>query len=87
MPDAANRLEGKGMRRVEINPEILHCAINDGINVYIRDVLIPRGIINVDVLNNDRELVTLKHQVAEYWAQRWRVSWLNDAPESRDCAE
>ncbi len=69
---------GSGIRRVECDPGALACAINDGINVYIRDVLIPRGIINIELFNNDRELVALKHQVAGYWAQRWRVSWVND---------
>jgi hypothetical protein len=83
-PPAGIPPQRTGFRRVEYDPEVLGCAINDAINVYIRDVLIPRGVINIERWNNDGELVTLKHQVGKYWAQRWRVAWVKDVSEESE---
>lgn len=70
------------MRRVETDPEILGSAINDAINVFVREVLIPRGLVNEEAYFNDSELDALKHNIAKHWAERWKVCWKNDdAPE------
>lgn len=71
-----------GMRRVELDPDTVAIAMNDAINVYIRDVLIPRGVVNKELYDGDMRLIELKHQVAEYWAYRWRESWVRDSDDA-----
>lgn len=66
------------MRRVEIDPEVVVNAINDAINIFVREVLVPRGLIDAGVYFNDPDLDRLKHDIAKHCAERWKVSWRND---------
>ncbi len=70
------------MRRVEVDSEVLYHAINDAINGFVREVLIPRSHVNAEVYFNDEELVGLQHQTAKQWAEHWKISWKNDVCES-----
>lgn len=76
--------EDVGMRRVEVDPEILFNAINDAINVFVREVLIPRGLVSAEAYSKDPELIPLKCIIAKHWAEHWKVCWKNDdAPEGQ----
>jgi hypothetical protein len=65
------------MRKIETDPEVLVFAITDAINLYVREVLIPRGIVSKDAWDDD-ELLRLKYEVADTVANNWAVSWRND---------
>lgn len=71
--------EDAGMRRVEVDPEVLFNAINDAINVFVREALIRRGLVNAEAYFNDPEIDTLKRRIAKHWAENWTVSWKHDA--------
>ncbi len=62
-------------RKIRTNPEILHDAIVDGINVYIREVLLGRGILDERRLEDwtGQELDDLKHEVATRIAGQWET--------------
>lgn len=77
-PPAGIHPKDAGMRRVEVDPDVVFFAIVDGINAYLRNVLSPRGIIKQELFDNDRELDSIKHQVAKFWARSWAVSWRNE---------
>ena len=64
-----------GMREIRTDVEVLAHAIADGINVYIRDVLIPRGAVSKDAWTADDDLTRLKYEVAAAVAENWAVSW------------
>jgi hypothetical protein len=67
------------MRKIETDPEVLVHAISDAINVYMRDVLRPRGLIPSDIpIDVDDELLRLKYEIAQTVAESWKVSWIND---------
>jgi hypothetical protein len=71
----------EGMREIRTDVEVLIHAISDGINVYIRDVLIPRGVVDKDTWNkadDTEDLIRLKYEVAAAVAAGWAVSWRND---------
>lgn len=60
--------------RVNTKLESFESAIVDGINIYVRDVLIAKGIIpshNVDALMSDLEINRLKHEIAVWLATQW----------------
>jgi hypothetical protein len=70
-----------GMREIHTDVEVLINAISDAINVYIRDVLIPRGVMDKhawDRVGPNDDLIRLKYEVATSVANRWAVSWRND---------
>jgi hypothetical protein len=70
-----------GMREIRTDVEILVHAISDGINTYMQDVLIPRGVADKDAWDAagaDSDLIRLKYEVAAAVAARWVVSWRND---------
>jgi len=70
-----------GMREIRTDVEVLIHAISDGINIYIRDVLVPRGVANEaawDTADADGDLTRLKYEVAAAVAKRWAGSWRND---------
>ncbi|HEX8913636.1 MAG TPA: hypothetical protein VF796_14855, partial [Humisphaera sp.] len=55
-------------------PRVLEHAIVDAINVYVRDVLIPRGLVDGERYGDAaQELDRLKHDVARRWAENWKV--------------
>ena len=66
------------MRRVEVDPEVLYNAINDAINVFVREVLVPRGLINADAYFRDPDLLVLRNRIAQHCAEHWKVSWKNE---------
>jgi hypothetical protein len=54
--------------------EVLVHAISDGINIYIRDVLIPRGVADKEAWGAagvDSDLIRLKYEVAAKVAASW----------------
>ena len=70
-----------GMREIRSDVEVLVHAISDGINAYVRDVLIPRGVADKaawDAAGADGDLTRLKYEVAAAVAAQWAVSWRND---------
>ena len=71
-----NRRE-KEMREIQTDTQVLVNAISDAINVLMRDVLIPRGIVSQEVWHGEAsmELMRLKDEIAKQVAERWRVSW------------
>ncbi len=81
-PQSRTHPEDEGMRRVEADPEVVYNAINDAINVFVREVLIPRGLVNKEAYFNDADLLTLRNRIAKHWAEHWKVSWKNDAADS-----
>jgi hypothetical protein len=70
-----------GMREIRTDVEVLVHAISDGINAYVRDVLIPRGVVDKSVwasASTNSDLIRLKYEVASAVAGQWAVSWRND---------
>ncbi len=61
------------MRTVRTDPEILHCAIVDGINLYIREVLEMHAILSDErlVTLQDSRFDEMKHAIAKKIADRW----------------
>jgi hypothetical protein len=75
-PASGEHPEDAGMRRVEVDPEVLYNAINDAINVFVREVLVPRGLVNADAYEHDfPDLLVLRNRIARHWAEHWKVSW------------
>lgn len=69
------------MRELRTDVDVLVHAINDGINAYIRDVLIPRGLVDPAAwaaAGPDSDLLLSRYEVAAAVAKRWEVSWHND---------
>lgn len=74
-------VEAEAFRLAASNPmsdwtpsEVLVHAISDGINVYIRDVLIPRAVADEeawDAAGADSDLIRLKYEVAATVAVSW----------------
>lgn len=68
--------EDQGMKRIEVDPSVLHNAIVDGINIYVRDVLRPRGIVDQEKEGAESKAIRgLKHDIARRLSEEWRVSW------------
>jgi len=61
------------LRTVKTDPEILQSAVIDGINRFIRDVLIPLGVIDQSVLETERgaEFDQRKYAIARDVASLW----------------
>lgn len=78
-PASGKHPEDAGMRRVEVDPEVLYNAINDAINVFVREVLVPRGLVNAEAYFTDPDLLVLRNRIAQHWAENWKVSWKNDS--------
>jgi hypothetical protein len=77
-PPICSHPEDAGMRRVEVDPDVLFNAINDAINVFVREVLVPRGLVDAEAYFKDPDLLVLRNRIAEHWAEHWKVSWKND---------
>ncbi len=69
-----------GCREVQSNREVLECAIVDGINRYLRDILRPRGIVKDENLPDaeDDFITVMKYQVAKQVALSWEYCQIND---------
>jgi hypothetical protein len=64
------------LREVRTDPEILQHAVNDGINIFVREVLIPEGIVDqrrYDGLSDER-----KHAICRAVAASWKVCQIDD---------
>jgi hypothetical protein len=64
-------------RQIECDPEILFIAINDGSNIFCRDVLIANGYLDEEV----RFLEAVKQaqdKIARDVSERWKLSWHDD---------
>lgn len=60
------------LRQEEMNRKTLHAAINDGINRYVREVLIPMRLIDparYDSLGH--KIDALRHQVCDSVTDQW----------------
>jgi hypothetical protein len=57
-------------------------AIVDGINIFVRTVLIARGIIPPDRADDIglREIIDLKYEVARTLAKEWSKMPMHDDP-------
>ena len=69
------------LREVRIDPEISVHAINDAINRFVVEVLLPRGLLDEKRYfdsDEDKELMRLQAQIVRETAERWRVSYIND---------
>jgi len=57
-------------------------AIVDGINIFIRTVLVPKGIIPSDKVDDIglREIIDLKYDVARILAKQWSKMPMHDDP-------
>ncbi|QDU23267.1 hypothetical protein ETAA1_52610 [Urbifossiella limnaea] len=70
------------MREIRTDVEVLVHAISDGINSNIRDVLIPRGLVDPVVYDAgcgaEGDLTRLQYEVAAAVAESWAVSWRNE---------
>ena len=65
-------------RTIQSNPEVLEHAVIDGINIFVRDVLIPRGLVDANRYHGDEELLRLKYAIAKKVAQSWETCHLNE---------
>lgn len=66
------------MCRVEVDPEVIYNAINDAINVFVREALVPRGLVNPEAYFHDPDLPVLRNRIAQHWAEHWKVSWKSE---------
>jgi hypothetical protein len=69
------------LRDLHTNPEVLECAVVDGINRFVRDILKPRGVLNEDACDGDLASVfdQMKYQIAKEVALRWEHCQIDDA--------
>jgi hypothetical protein len=65
-------------RIIHSNPEILEHAVSDGINIFVRDVLVPRGFVDPTTYDADQEILLLRDEIARNVAQSWRTCRLNE---------
>jgi hypothetical protein len=72
--------EDAGMRKLETDPEVIVNAISDAINIYVRDVLMPRGVVSKEAWHGEgsEELLRLKYEIAKTVAASWKVCWIDD---------
>ena len=57
-------------------------AIIDGINIFVKKVLIPKGIIPAEKVNEigRKEIIDLKYDVARTLAKQWSKMAMDDDP-------
>lgn len=83
--DEAGRLPST--RTVETDVEVLRHAVVDGINAFVREVLIPM-LPSLDAVWNaetSANLLEAKYRIAEMVAENWRTSSFNDDAENAMC--
>lgn len=67
------------MRTIRADPEILRHAANDAINRYVRDVLIPSGVIDEEALDAVQdELEAGRQEVIQWIVDVWREWQISD---------
>lgn len=63
------------VRRIQTDPVVLHAAINDGINEYVRTVLEAKGLIDKERRDSiGQELDKLQHDICVMITDKWKVS-------------
>ena len=68
------------LREVQTDPEVLFHAINDGINEFINEVLIPQGLIDEDAYAEvGRAFHEQKHQIVRLIVRKWKTSQVDDS--------
>lgn len=70
-------------RPVACDPDAVQHAAHDAINIFVRDVLIPRGLIDPAKYDADGMIVDLQREIAIGVSQRWRQSKLCDDAEGQ----
>jgi hypothetical protein len=68
------------LQKVRLNAEILHAAIVDGINAYIREVPLPQGLLDQARLDEwtGPDLDDLKHAIAGRVAASWETCEIDE---------
>jgi hypothetical protein len=63
------------LQKVRTNPEVLHAVIVDGINAYVRDVLVAQGLLDEGRLDQwtGPDLEEMKHAIATRIAASWEA--------------
>ena len=64
-------------RTVNMEPEVVAPALIDAINIFCRDVLVPRGYLRKEDWEDDA-LVEPKYAVARRVAESWRSVVVDD---------
>jgi hypothetical protein len=67
-------------RTIDSNPEVMEHAVSDGINIFVREVLIPRGLVDANGYEADDEVLRLKYAIAKNVAQSWQTCQLHEGP-------
>ena len=69
------------LHKVRPNTDILHAAIVDGINAYLREVLLPQGLIEQERLSEwtGPDLDCVKHAIASRIAASWETCEIDEA--------
>lgn len=67
-------------RKVPINTELLQAAIVDGINSYLREVLLAQGLLDERRLDEwtGPDLDAMKHAIAKRIAASWQTAALDE---------
>jgi len=66
-------------REVRTDPEVLQHACHDAINLFVREVLIPRGLVDKDRYYREQKvLLPLQVDVTRTCAKAWTVCHIND---------
>ena len=67
------------LRTIDTDPDILRQAINDGINRYLRDVLLPSGLVDEERFEcAEPELNMTRRKVVEATVKSWQQSQFDD---------
>lgn len=62
-----------GMRIIELDPELLHAAVVDGINRYVREVLKEQNLVDTEAMKVKREeLLRLKSEIVNQIVEQYR---------------
>ena len=60
--------------KLRLPPRVLENAVVDGINRFIRDGLIPRGLLDQSRYESEEGLGQLKNDIARAVAEGWKTS-------------
>jgi hypothetical protein len=76
------------MRLIRSNREVLLHAVNDGINSFVRDVLIARGFLTEDLYEQIAgELIDERNAIAARVADHWSECHLEAEDEASNGAD
>ncbi len=60
------------MKEIYSDPEILYHAISDGINRFVRDVLLPNGLIDEASYYADQTIDTQREIIVSETVKNWK---------------